>query len=180
MEDYYTHRNSAHRFSIRKVDDRGDIQMIDGEGLTDEQFTKIMRVYPHGFSSHSLDDAHMVVLALGGRRDMLVALGGEHAEKRPRNLKKGESVLYDSAGNVVYMKVDGGISCNAKKGPIQFETQDDSITANAAKELKLISKQKAAFGSKDNITYLGGDGSDGTYAFVMTEAGLSTKVKARL
>lgn len=101
MEDYYTHRNSAHRYQIKKVDDSGDIQMIDADGLTDESHTKIMRLYPHGFTSHSPDDAHMLALSLGGRRDLLVALGGEHHEKRPRNVEKGDSALYNAAGDVI-------------------------------------------------------------------------------
>jgi phage gp45-like len=101
MEDYYTHRNSAHRYLVTKVDDEGDIQMLDGDGLEDESHTKIMRLYPHGFSSHSLDEAHFLALALGGRRDMLIALGGEHAKKRPRKLAKGDSILYNAEGDAI-------------------------------------------------------------------------------
>lgn len=101
MEDYYGHRNSSHRYSIKKIDDDGEIQLIDADGLTDEQHTKIMRVYPHGFSSHSIEDAHMVSLGLGGRRDMIVALGGEHPEKRPKKIPKGDTVLYNAEGDVI-------------------------------------------------------------------------------
>jgi phage gp45-like len=101
MEDYYTHRNSSHRYLITKIDDSDKIQLIDGEGLTDEKHTKIMRVYPHGFSSHSIEDAHMVVIGLGGRRDMIVAIGGEHADKRPKNLPKGDTILYNAEGDVI-------------------------------------------------------------------------------
>ncbi len=204
MEDYFTHRNSAHRFQIKKVRDDGDIQLIDADGLTDESFTKIMRVFPHGFTSHSLDDAHMIGLGLGGRRDLMVALGGEHHEKRIKNLKKGESVIYDSEGNVVYMKLDKGISCNAKKGPIEIKAQDGSVDITSKKDttikseqsvavtakkdstieadgkLKHVSKGEAGFGSSGGITYIGGDGSDGLYAFVETVAGTSTKVKAKV
>jgi phage gp45-like len=101
MEDYYAHRNSSHRYAIQKIDDSGEIQLVDGNGLTDEQHTKIMRVYPHGFSSHSIEDAHMVSLGLGGRRDMIVALGGEHKDKRPKNLPKGDTILYNAEGDVI-------------------------------------------------------------------------------
>lgn len=188
MEDYYTHRNSGHRFQIKSVDDSGDIQLIDADGMTDESFTKIMRVYPHGFSSRSLPDSHMVAIGLGGRRDMLVALGGEHHEKRIKDLEEGESVLYDSEGNVIFMKLGKGISCNAKKGPVSIESKDGSVdivsktdtTVAADGMLKMVSKGQAAYGSSDGITYIGGDGTDGTYAFVVTEAGVSTKVKAKV
>jgi phage gp45-like len=101
MEDYYTHRNSAHRYLIQKVDDSGEIQLIDGNGLTDEQHTKIMRLYPHGFSSNSVQDSHMLAMGLGGRRDLLVALGGEHPDKRPKNLPSGDTILYNAAGDAI-------------------------------------------------------------------------------
>ena len=91
MEDYYTHRNSAHRMIVSGVDDTGDIQFVHADGLDTEKFTQIMRVFPHGFSSHSPDDAHMLGLALGGRRDQLLALGGEHPKHRPKNIGKGNT-----------------------------------------------------------------------------------------
>lgn len=188
MEDYYTHRNSGHRYAIVKIDDSGDIQMVDANGLADEQHTKIMRVYPHGFSSYSPKDSHMLALGLGGRRDLLVALGGEHPDKRIKNLKEGESVLYDSEGNVVYMKIDKGISCNAKKGPVEITSQADAINVSSKKDTTLKSEAKttitsqsdAAFGSKSGITYVGGDGTDGAYDWVMTNSGPSSHVKAKL
>lgn len=101
MEDYYTHRNSGHRYAIQKIDDSKEIQLVDGNGMADEQHTQIMRVYPHGFSSHSVKDSHMLAMGLGGRRDLLVALGGEHAEKRPKNLPEGDTILYNAEGDVI-------------------------------------------------------------------------------
>lgn len=101
MEDYFTHRNQGHRYAIQKIDDSGDIQLVDANGLADEIHTKLMRLYPHGFSSHSVKDSHMLALGLGGRRDLLVALGGEHNEKRPKNIPEGDTVLYNAEGDVI-------------------------------------------------------------------------------
>jgi hypothetical protein len=101
MEDYYTHRNQGHRYAIQKIDDSKEIQLVDGNGMADEVHTELMRVYPHGFSSHSIKDAHMLALGLGGRRDLLVALGGEHHEKRPKNIPEGDTVLYNAEGDVI-------------------------------------------------------------------------------
>ena len=101
MEDYYTHRNQGHRYLIQKIDDSKDIQLVDGNGLADEQHTELMRLYPHGFSSHSIKDSHMLALGLGGRRDLLIALGGEHNEKRPKNIPEGDTVLYNAEGDVI-------------------------------------------------------------------------------
>lgn len=101
MEDYYTHRNSAHRYSLQKIDDSKDIQLVDGNGLADEVHTQLMRLYPHGFSSHSVKDSHFLALSLGGRRDLLVAVGGEHHEKRPKNIPEGDTVLYNAEGDAI-------------------------------------------------------------------------------
>lgn len=101
MEDYYTHRNSGHRYLIQKIDDSKPIQLVDGNGLADEQHTQIMRVYPHGFSSHSIKDSHMLAIGLGGRRDLLVALGGENDKKRPKNLPQGDTILYNAEGDAI-------------------------------------------------------------------------------
>jgi len=60
-----------------------------------------MRVYPHGFSSHSVKDSHFLAMGLGGRRDLLVALGGEHHEKRPKNLPEGDTILYNAEGDAI-------------------------------------------------------------------------------
>lgn len=165
MEDYYTSRNSAHRFLIQKIDDSGPLQLIDADGLLDEKFTKIMRVHQHGFASHALKDSHMIALGLGGRRDMLVAFGGEHPDKRIKNLKEGEAVLYDSEGNVIFARVGKGISVDAKKGVVEIRSQKDKVTVKP--------------GDGKNV-YLGGDGSDGQYAKVMTEDGPSINVYAKV
>lgn len=103
MEDYFTHRNSGHRYLLQKIDDSKDIQLVDGNGLADEQHTQIMRLYPHGFSSHSIKDSHFLSIGLGGRRDLLIALGGEHHEKRPKNLPEGDTILYNAEGDAIRM-----------------------------------------------------------------------------
>jgi phage gp45-like len=174
MEDYYTHRNSGHRFLIQKVVDDGPIQLIDADGMTDEKFTKIMRVSPHGFTSRSVKDAHMLALGLGGRRDLLVALGGEHPDKRIKNLRDGEAVLYDSEGNVIYAKTDKGIAVNAKTGEVSIIAQKDKVGITSQKDKVFV---KPGDGKK---VYLGGDGTDGTYAKVMTEDGPSVNVYAKV
>jgi phage baseplate assembly protein V len=99
-EDYFHHRNVAHRYEVTKVDDSGDIQMIDGSGMEDELHTEIMRVFPHGFSSNPPVGSHMLAMGLGGRRDSLVAFGGEHPDHRPKNLAPGDSVLYNADGSI--------------------------------------------------------------------------------
>lgn len=101
MEDYFTHRNSAHRFAIDAVDDSGPLQFVNASGLDSEVFTKITRIQQHGFSSVSPIDAHMLAISMGGRRDQLFAFGGEHPNFRPRNLGPGNTALYNADGSIM-------------------------------------------------------------------------------
>lgn len=101
MEDYYSHRNSAHRFAIDAVDDSGPLQFINASGMDSEVFTRITRIQQHGFSSVSPVDSHMLAISMGGRRDQLFAVGGEHPTYRPLNLGAGNTALYNADGSIM-------------------------------------------------------------------------------
>jgi phage gp45-like len=158
-------RSKARRASIVKVDDGGTQQKLDLRGLASDQPQKIVRILPHGFSSNPPQQSEGVLLALGGRSDRLMFLGGEHKDYRQKNLNSGQAVLYDDKGNVVFAKGDGGLSVNAKTGQVEIRSQDGKITVKP--------------GDGQNV-YLGGDGSDGSYAKVATESGPSINVYAKV
>jgi phage gp45-like len=187
-EDYFHHRNNAHRYETTKVEDKGDIQLVEATGMDEEEHTEIMRVQPHGFSSHPPKGSHFLAVGLGGRRDNLVAIGGEHQDYRIKELLEGESVQYDTKGNFLRMLLDKGMSMYAKVGAVLITAKEKSIdlvaktdlTAAAEGKSKIVSKGDAAFGSSGGITYIGGDGTDGNYQFVQTVAGPSSKVKAKM
>ena len=99
-EDYYSQRNSAARFLLQKLDDKGKQQYAKVDGLTDETFERVMRVQPHGFTSHPPAGSHMLGIALGGKRDTLALLGGEHPDKRHRNVGEGNTAIYNADGTI--------------------------------------------------------------------------------
>lgn len=186
------------RGTVQKTDDSGTQQILKKmTGLKSESFEDVYRPQPHGFSSHAPAGSEGLFLALGGRSDRLVALGFEHKDYRVKDIKEGNAVLYDDKGNVVFMRGADGVSVRAKEGKVEVISEKEvititstaksidmvaktDITAAADGKLKMVSKADAAFGSSGAITYIGGDGTDGAYAFVATEAGLSTKVKAKV
>jgi phage baseplate assembly protein V len=139
-EDYFHHRNVAHRYEITKVDDSGDIQMIDGSGMEDELHTEIMRVFPHGFTSNPPIGAHMLAMGLGGRRDSLVAVGGEHPDYRPKNTPVGDSALYNADGTIWKM-IGKSATLDAK----------ENITQTAAKSYTVKVGNATATITPDNI-----------------------------
>jgi phage gp45-like len=160
MEDYFTNRNSAHRMLVTKIDDSGDIQLIDAEGLVGEKTTKIMRVYPHGFTSHAPKDAHFLAVNLGSRRDHLVALGGEHKDYRPKNIGLGNTALYNADGSI-WKLIGKDVTLNA----------DGTLTIKVKKVV--VECEKAVIKTSDRLD-LGDEGG----SKVMTEAGPSSKVYA--
>ena len=94
-EDYFSHRNNAARFQIKTVDDSKTENYHTVDGLEDETFESVIHIQPHGFSSIPPKGAHAVGVALGGRRDTLALLGGEHPDHKPKNLGDGNSQFYN-------------------------------------------------------------------------------------
>lgn len=151
-----TVRTIIRRARFIKLDDDGTQQKVELSGLKNEQMKKIVRVQAHGISSHPPKDSEAVIIQLGGRTDRTMVLGGEHKDKRPKNLTEGQAVLYDDKGNVVFAKGADGLAIHAKEGKVYVKPA-----------------------SGQNV-YLGGDGSDGTYAKVETVSGPAMNVYARI
>lgn len=101
--DLHTGRIMVSRAELTETFDDGDFQLVHALGHADESFHKIGRNQPFGFSSHAPPGAIGHVLSVGGRRDAAWALGLEHPEHRPRNVPRGESVLYNAHGDVIYV-----------------------------------------------------------------------------
>lgn len=149
-------RSVIRRASVVKVYDDQSQQRIDLYGLNSERPTKVFRPQDHGFSSNPPANSEGLLLALGGRSDRAVYLDGGHKDYRPRNTPQGAAVLYDDKGNVVFVKSADGIVIEAKSGKITVKPP------------------------QGQLVYLGGNGTDGVYGFVETDAGVSMNVKARV
>lgn len=149
-------RTILRRARVLKVDDSGTQQKLNLAGLKNERPEKIVRVLDHGFTSNPPDDAEGILIQLGGRSDRSLFIGGEHKDKRQKNLKTGQAVLYDDKGNVIFAKGSDGLAVHAKEGKVYVKPGDGK-----------------------NV-YLGGDGEDGSYAKVMTEDGPSSNVYAKI
>jgi phage gp45-like len=155
---------SLRRVALVKVDDSGPQQFADLTGLASEQFKKIVRLQPHGFASNPPAKSEGVALALGGRSDRAMVLGLEDPNTRQRNVPVGCGVLYDDKGNVIYAKGSAGVAVNAKTGEVEIRSQADKVWVKPG---------------AGKFVFLGGDGTDGDYDFVLTVSGPSSNVKAK-
>lgn len=161
-------RTNLFRAEVGEIDDSGEVQTGSGYGYTAEEVTGVQIVRQHGLASHAPKGSHGIGLAGSGERAQVVFLGLEHQDKRPRNLKEGQTVLYDATGNATRMLGDDGI----------WHDAGDRAQKMTGKTLALTGQDVASFGGKK--TYLGGNGKDGDYAPVMTEKGPSRSVFCKL
>jgi phage gp45-like len=144
------------RAQLIATDDSGTQQKVNVSGLASEQLTKLVRAMPHGFGSNAPIGSDGILISLGGRSDRALILGLEHKDYRQRNLPVGTAVLYDDKGNIVFVKGANGIAIDAKTGNVYVKP------------------------APGNTLYLGGTGSDGSYSPVVTVAGPSSNVQAKV
>lgn len=94
-------RTAMRRGTIQKIDDSGSQQIVKrARGGASEEFEDIYRPQPHGFTSHPPANSEFLVMALGGRSDRMLALGGEHKDHRFKNLPEGATAIYNANGSI--------------------------------------------------------------------------------
>lgn len=145
-------RAMLRRATILEVDDAGTQQRVRLRGLKGEEFSAVYRAQPHGLSSVPQAGAEAVLLALGGRSDRVVMLGGESGGLRPTSLPAGATALYGAHGELVSL--------------VQREVRVVGETVRVVASERCIVEAPR--------TDLGGTGG----ARVLTVAGVSTKVYA--
>ncbi len=144
MMDERELRTMLRRAQLVSLDDSGTQQLLDLSALKGDRPRKVPRVMDFGFASSPPAGADFLLLAAGGGSSRAMAVGGEHKDFRQANLPSGTSVLYDDKGNVIFAKGASGIVVKSKEGAIVVIPADGQ-----------------------NV-YLGGDGTDGTYAQLRT------------
>ena len=146
-----------------------------------------------------------IISFVGGDRSHPIASVVDDRRHRPYGLEPGENAQYDDQGQMTLLARDGAYVMSTKGQAslrhVEKQTQprkeksegsasssekyDHKGTVNAEVSVKK-DKIEAKIGSsvlwvvKDGKVYLGGDGSSGTYAKVMTESGPSSNVYAKI
>jgi phage gp45-like len=87
------------RTELRETQDDGDQQTVTLFGVGGEVLSRVQ----FGRSAIPPIGSHGIGMALHGRRDLVVALGLEHAQHRPRLENPGEHILYDGFGSKISM-----------------------------------------------------------------------------
>jgi phage gp45-like len=154
------------RFRVISVDDSGEFQKVTGRGDGGAILENLYRPQSDGLTSVPESGALGYAL-FDGSRERGIVQGLETAGKRPSGQPTGTKILYGPDGQKLNLKPGGGLTMEGGGG------QSLSMKENGDQVLK----PKAAGGK----VYLGGDPEDGgVFAKVMTEAGASPFVYARV
>lgn len=109
-------RNVIRRVEVVAVDDTGEIQKVTCVGLADEYFDLPLRGQPHGLTGVPRVGAIGYVFMSNGRADQAFLLSLEHPEDRPTSRADGETTMYASQKQEVYMDKNGNTRANTPNG----------------------------------------------------------------
>lgn len=123
------------------VDDSGDVQLLQvtegagGTGGSDLVTDKVPRVAEFGFVSSPPLGSVVTMLRRGGERARSFVIGSSHSPSRPRDLKPGDSGIYDVRGAKVMLTADGlVIDCAGLPATIENAT---TITVKASEKVRI-------------------------------------------
>lgn len=120
-----------------RVDDSGDLQIMQIEGLLGELRDDVPRIGEWGIASTPPADSQLVVIALGADRGQLVVIGVEDRKTRRKNIPAGAVELY-SAHATARIRIDAagvisidGTQLNGTTGPVVLNVTG-AVTVNAS------------------------------------------------
>lgn len=102
-------------------EDRYPIRFVQASIFDDELQDDIEHFEPYGFTSRAHEGAEVIVAHLDGDRSHPLALVITDRKYRIKDLKKGETCIFDSKGRRIYLR-DGEIEIEAKDAPVRVHT----------------------------------------------------------
>jgi phage baseplate assembly protein V len=111
------------RGRVTASDDTGGVQLLQVKLGDNELRDNTPRLSEFGFASRPPAKADVVVLFVGGDRSNGVVIATGDLATRFKNLKPGESALYDAFGKSIYLSESGiTVQCNGETLTIDGET----------------------------------------------------------
>lgn len=95
------------RGTVTKTNDAKKLQTLDLSITRFFKPTDIEHFHPFGFTHHPKKGSEVLVAALGGNPDHLIALPVVDRRYRIKNMAEGEIAVHDDQGQVVHFKRDG-------------------------------------------------------------------------
>ncbi|HGC1876790.1 TPA: phage baseplate assembly protein V [Escherichia coli] len=126
------------RAIVRMVSDSLERQNLQIQTLADATDDDVERFQNYGFTSVPPEGSEAIVLAVGGRRDGLVAIAVEDKRCRPKGLSPGDVRLYHQDGKShITLKKGGIIEITGE----QLNVSGKTVNLTADELLNIIGKQ---------------------------------------
>lgn len=116
----------AFRGVITLVNAASSVQLVQLNGLSDEQLQDAELFQQYGCTTNPPNGTMAIVLPIGGKTSHGVIIATEHGSYRLKNLKPGEVALYSDEGDSVILK---------RGRVIDVTTETFRVTASTAIEL---------------------------------------------
>lgn len=100
-------RRKNYRGKLARTNTAGPVMLIQGEGLNGEPLQAVEYFQHFGFASHAPKGAMLVCVPMGGKSAHSIVVASEHGSYKLKGQKEGESALYDSIGQQVYLTKSG-------------------------------------------------------------------------
>ncbi len=97
------------RGKINLIDDSQSFQQAQVSFSENDVQNRVERFQNYGFTSVPPKDAECVALFLGGQKGFPLIIAADSRETRLKDLKEGESAVYNSQGSKIHLKSDGEI-----------------------------------------------------------------------
>ena len=94
----------AFRGKLNLVKSADNIQKVQVSGLADETLQDVELMQQFGLTSMPPAGTQVVVLPMGGETTHSIVIATENGSFRVKNLKSGETAVYDESGSTIILK----------------------------------------------------------------------------
>lgn len=126
----------AFRGVVTLVNAAGAVQLVQGEGLSGEKLQGMEYFQHFGFTSNMPEGTMYVTIPLGGKTVHCVIVGSEHADHRLKDLKPGESAMYNAYSMKVALTKYGIVVDGGGKNAVVNNVADLNVTTTGAVNIK--------------------------------------------
>ena len=163
---------AAFRGKITLVVSSEPIQRVQLSGLADETLQDLEHLQEYGFASHPPDGSEAVVIPLGGNTSHGVIVCSQHGSYRIKNLKPGETAIFNHEGAKIVIKQGKIIEADCDVYRVNCKQYEVNAATDAKFNSPLV-ETSAVLTAQGQINGNGGmavEGGDGGRRYIVAPA----------
>ncbi len=152
---------AAFRGVLNLVKSGSDIQQVQVSGLADETIQDLELMQHFGFTSVPPSGTQAVIIPLGGKTTHGIIVATENGSFRVKNLKNGETAIYDSSGSTIILKNNRVIDVECDVYNVKCKTYQ--VTASEGATINGdLTQADGSFSTSGDVTASGDVSANGT------------------